>query len=433
MNVRLGTTTALLTLLALATVPAGAQTTPPSGTTQPQAPATPPPAPPRIVGGQDGFAIESGNGDFRLQFGLLVHADGRFVDGDPDVPVAGLSRANDTFLVRRARPSLRGRLFQRFEFFLNPDFGNGTTVIQDAYLDTRFSPAFRLRVGKTKTPFGMERLTSVSNIVFFERAYPTALVPNRDAGVQVLGDLFGARVTYQAGVLNGVADGGSADLDANDGKDVAGRLLVRPFNTQANHPLRGLGLAISGSTGEQTGVLALSTFRTTLGNQPFFAYAGATADGRRNRYSPQAFYYYKGFGGWAEYVHTSVPVSEGAIREEISHDAWQIAGSYLLTGESATEGALRPAANFDFGNGNWGAIQIAARYHTLSVEDDAVSLGFAAAGSSTEAKAWTLGVNWYWNPFVKHVFNFEHTTFDGRAEGARADENAFVFRTQLNF
>ena len=70
--------------------------------------AQPAPAPPpRIAAGQDGFAIESGNGDFRLQIGLLVHADGRFaVDDDQEQVI-------DTFAFRRLRPYLRGRFSDR--------------------------------------------------------------------------------------------------------------------------------------------------------------------------------------------------------------------------------------------------------------------------------------------------------------------------------
>ena len=55
---------------------------------------------------------------------------------------------------------------RRFEFYLNPDFAGGTLVVQDAYLDTIFSPAFRIRAGKGKTPFGFERLHSASNMLF---------------------------------------------------------------------------------------------------------------------------------------------------------------------------------------------------------------------------------------------------------------------------
>src|SRR5690554_1402862 len=179
---------------------------------------SPPPAspPPRVVAGQDGFAVESGDGAFRLQFGVLLHADGRFALDDENEQVV------DTFAVRRARPYLRGRIARRFEFYLNPDFAGGTLVVQDAYIDTILTTALRIRAGKGKTPFGMERLHPASNMLFMERALPNAIVPNRDAGILALGDLAGGVVSYSGGIVNGVADGASADLDTTDSKDVAG-------------------------------------------------------------------------------------------------------------------------------------------------------------------------------------------------------------------
>src|SRR5438309_1130906 len=163
-------------------------------------------AAPVVAAGQDGFVIQSADGDFRLQIGLLVHADGRFAPDDSSDAVV------NTFAFRRLRPYLRGRFSRRFEFYFNPDFAGGTLVVQDAYVDTVFAPAFRIRAGKGKTPFGLERLHSASNLLFFDRALPTALVPNRDLGMQVLGDISGGLISYMAGVMNGVPDGGSADL-----------------------------------------------------------------------------------------------------------------------------------------------------------------------------------------------------------------------------
>jgi phosphate-selective porin OprO/OprP len=402
---------------------------------QVQAPVVRPPAPaerpalPPVAAGQDGFAIQSADGDFRLQIGLLVHADGRFAAEDADQQVV------DTFAFRRLRPYLRARFSRRFEFYFNPDFAGGTLVVQDAYVDTVFSPALRIRAGKGKTPFGLERLHSASNLLFFNRALPTALVPNRDLGIQVLGDISGGVISYLAGVMNGVPDGGSADVDTSDGKDLSGRLVVRPFNTLADSPLRGFGLAISGSNGRQAGASALPAFRTQSLEQPYFAYSGASADGVRTRYSPQAFYSYKAFGGFAEYVHTNTPIRKGVVREEIAHDAWQVAGSYVLTGEAATDAGagVRPRANVDFGNGHFGALQIAARYHTLRVDERALTLGFASVGSSRKADAWTLGLNWYLTGNFRYTLNFERTVFDDGPEGPRKAENAVVFRTQVSF
>jgi phosphate-selective porin OprO and OprP len=394
-------------------------------------PETPPkPAPPPLTAGwRDGFYVQSETGDFRLQIGLLAQVDGRFAIADDAEAV------NDMFLIRRLRPYLRGRLAQHFEFFINPDFAGGTLVVQDAYFDTVFTPAFRIRVGKGKTPFGLERLQSAGNILFFERALPTALVPNRDMGVQVLGDISGGIVSYLAGVFNGVPDGGSADLDTGDSKDVAGRLVVRPFSKNAPSRLRRLSLAIAGTAGRQAGLLSLPTYRTSSLQQPFFSYVGATADGVRTRYSPQVQYYFKQFAALGEYVHTEQPVRKGAVRDDIGHDAWQLAGSFVLTGEDATDSSagIRPKANFDFGAGHWGALQVGARYHALEIDDRAFTLGLPTPGSSRKAEAWTVGLNWYLTQNFKYVFNFERTVFDGDADGARKAENAVVFRTQLYF
>jgi phosphate-selective porin OprO/OprP len=387
------------------------------------------PSAPVTAGWRDGFFIQSDKGDFRLQIGALVHADGRFAPGDEDEAVT------DTFAIRRLRPYLRGRFAQHFEFYVNPDFAGGTLVIQDAYVDTVFAPAFRVRLGKAKTPFGLERLQTVAYMLFFERALPTALVPNRDVGVQVLGDVAGGLVSYSAGVVNGVTDGGSGDVDSSDSKDLAGRLVVRPFIKRPAGPLRGLALGFAGTRGRQAGTGALPTLRTTSLQQPYFSYSGAVADGVRTRYSPQVSYVHKAFAGLLEYVHSELPVRKGSVAGDIGHGAWQLAGSWVLTGEAATDGStgVRPRANFDFGGGHYGAFQIAARYHALTVDDRAFALNLAAAGSSAKAEAWTAGLNWYLTPNFKYVVNFERTVFDDGAELARRPENAVVLRAQVNF
>jgi phosphate-selective porin OprO/OprP len=230
-------------------------------------------------------------------------------------------------------------------------------------------------------------------------------------------------------------------VETDDGKDVSGRFIVRPFKTQPiTNPLKGLGLAISASAGHAKGAVALPAFRTQTLQQPYFSYVnGANAaigDGTRTRYSPQVWYYYKAFGGWGEYVHTTTPITRDTVtKQDIDHDAWQVAASWVLTGEAATDAGIgvRPRNNFDFGNGHWGAFQIAARYHVLEVERAAVALGLAAAGSSRKAAAFTAGLRWYLNGNVWYTFNFERTAFDGEAAGPRQAENGIAFRTQLNF
>src|SRR5262249_15133439 len=150
----------------------------------------------------------------------------------------------------------------------------GTTVLQDAYLDLKFNPAFKLRTGKFKSPLGLERLASALDIPMVERAYPTSIVANRDVGILLFGDVAKATVNYTVGVVNGVIDGSSLDIDDRDGKDVVGRVFVQPFTNSKNDGLKQLGFGIAASDGTQRGTIAtpsLPTFRTS-GQQIFFRY-----------------------------------------------------------------------------------------------------------------------------------------------------------------
>ncbi|MDO8795550.1 MAG: porin, partial [Vicinamibacterales bacterium] len=328
-----------------------------------------------------------------------------------------------------------GRIARYFDFKFMPDFGNGAVSVQDAYFDIRFSPKFRVRAGKDKVPIGHELLVGDAYVLFPERALSSGLVPNRDIGFQVQGDVAGNKVFYAGGVFNGIPDGTSSttELDTNGSKDLAGRIVVNPFRNaqKPNRPANGLGFQVGGSTGRQVG--ALPQFRTSV-QQTYFSYAtGAAASGVRNRVTPAVFYYYKGFGGFSEYMRSSQQVTRNAVQTEVTNQAWNVTATYLVTGESGSAGIIRPRNNFDPANGHWGALQILGRYMALTVDQSAFDAGLAAAGASREAKAVTLGVNWYPNPYLKYYFSFERTVFDGDPTGPRHAENAILVRNQIGF
>jgi phosphate-selective porin OprO and OprP len=252
-----------------------------------------------VAGFQDGFFIQSPDGNNRLLFGIVSQLDGRFSVDDP-LPIT------NTFAMRKVRPTLSGRVGRYFDFKIMPDFGNGTATITDAYVDIRFSPKLRVRAGKDKTPVGYELLQGDAFLLFPERALASSLVPNRDVGVAVQGDL-GPKVFYAGGIFNGVPDGASSttDVDTNQGKDAAGRLVVQPFRSSSATAggLSGFGFQVGASIGKQSG--ALPTFRTSVG-QTYFAYSANTAaDGTRTRVSPAVFYYYKALGAFAEFMRTN--------------------------------------------------------------------------------------------------------------------------------
>ncbi|HVW05535.1 MAG TPA: porin [Vicinamibacterales bacterium] len=416
----LGAAIAAATVVA---VPAYAQSAA-AAPAQASAPAAPA-AQPVTAGWQDGFVIQSANGDNRLQLGVIVQADGRFTTDDP-------APFTDTFTLRKARPTVQGRVAKYFDFRLTPEFGNGSATVLDAYVDTRFSNAFRIRAGKDKTPVGLESLFGDPGLLFPERSLVSGLIPNRDVGFQVQGDLGGGRLSYAGGVFNGVNDGSSSttDVDTNNGKDLAGRLLYQPFRGSNAHPALGnFGLHLGGSTGQQSGA-SLPAFKTSAG-QTYFSYSGASADGQRNRVSPGVYYYYKAFGVFVEYARTSQDISKGGITRTVTNDGWDVSGTFVLTGEAASNGVIRPKRPFDPPTGTFGAAQIVARYAELHVDQDAFDAGFAASNASQKAKQFTIGLDWYPAWLLKYYLTYERTAFSGGAD--RPTENAIIFRTQLAF
>jgi phosphate-selective porin OprO/OprP len=389
-----------------------------------QVPANPPPA----AGFQDGFFVQTSDGANRLSIGMITQADGKFVLDDAPP-------ATSTFTLRRLRPIFIGRVARYFEFRVIPDFGNGTAVIQDAFFDLRLASSFRIRAGKDKTPIGYEMLTPAARLIFSERSLASALVPNRDVGVQALGDIPGGKVSFAVGVFNGVPDGGTstADVDTDGAKDVAGRLVVRPFQSSAvaSSPLAGLGFQIGGSTGRQSG--PLPTLRTSA-RQPYFSYAnGATASGIRTRITPAVFYYRRSFGAFAEYVRSNQAVARNGLETDVSNRAWDVTTSYLLTGETATTGIIRPTQSFDPEAGYWGAFQIAMRYASLTVDRAAFDAGLAASGASRRARAVGIAANWYPNAYVRYAVTLERTTFDGSGASRIPAQTALVVRSQIAF
>jgi phosphate-selective porin OprO/OprP len=400
-----------------------------------------------VSAGPKGFGLRSADGKNQLRLRGTLHLDGRYLPDDD----AGVI---DSFQATRVRPTIEGTFGGIYDFRFTPDFGQGRSVIQDAYVTAKFNPAAQLTVGKFKSPVGLERLQSAGDMRWVQRGYPTSLAPNRDIGVQLGGDLAGGRFSYHAAFLNGSNDGSSSetftDIDVNDDKEYALRLFAHPFAESDNFALRGLGIGIAGTYTDQAGNALqplLPSFRTP-GQATFFRYraagttAGTIADGERTRIAPQLYYYAGAFGLLGEYTEVSQDVSRvvtaGNRTGTVDTDAWQLAASYFLTGEEASFRGFQPKTRFAPSEGTWGAFEVVARVQSLSVSDDAFDGGadsFAdPLASARQADSWGVGLNWYLNENVKWLLDYEHTTFEGgAATGDRPDEDAFQLRLALGF
>ncbi len=384
---------------------------------------------------KDGFSLKSADGKYTLRFRGYFQSDGRLF---PSTEAVG---GVDNLLIRRARPILEATVGRYFDFRLMPDFGGTSPTIFDAYWDGKFVPQLTVRAGKFKPPVGLERLQSATDIAFAERGLPTNLVPSRDVGLQVAGDISEGLFAYQVGVFNGVPDLANGGDDLSNAKDFAARLFVQPFKTGA---LRGLGIGVAGSTGFERGSATtpgLPSYRTP-GQQTLFRYNTSSttpantvfANGKRTRLSPQGYYYTGPVGLLGEYVISRNEVSRGAATAALEHTAWQAIGSFFLTGEKAGFRSPAPKRPFDLKEGGWGALELVGRYGELDLDEAAFPLYATLTASAQKARAWGVGVNWHFTRAVKVAVNYERTTFTGGAPtGDREPENALITRFQTSF
>lgn len=387
--------------------------------------------------GTSGFTVRSADTNFVIKVRGYVQADARFFPGDRNA-----GAVNDTFLLRRVRPIIEGTVYDKFDYRLMLDFGqnlaSGSSAanqgqIQDAYVTAKLYPEFQIQVGKFKEPVGLERLQSGANMLFIERGFPTQLAPNRDVGIQVQGDLWNSRLSYQAGIFNGVADGGSGDADTADtDKDLAARAFAHPFKDSDSDALRGLGFGVAGTIGNHN--TALRTY-TTPGQQRFFNYTAGTASaGEHQRVSPQGYYYYGPFGLFGEYIISSQKVRNAAATRRLTHTAWQLATSYFLTLEDNSFKPIAPRANFTLGGPGWGAVELTARVGQLDVDNDAFPTFATATTSASEATSWGVGADWHLNRNIKLSLNYERTTFEGGTTAyLNNGEHVILSRVQFSF
>jgi phosphate-selective porin OprO and OprP len=396
---------------------------------------------------KDGFFIQDPSKTYRMKLRGYTQLDGRFFIGDP------ANRNNDQFLFRRVRPVLEGSLTKFVDFKIMPDFAGSSFTLFDAYVDLKpfdyYKDWAKLRVGKYKSPVGLERLQSATAIELVERSAPTNLVPTRDIGVELWGTPWAGTLLYELGVFDGAADLQNVSGNAGDDFTFAGRVFAQPFVTwptdSSLSPLRGLGFGVAGSWGDMQGSVSspdLPAYRS-FGQATIFQYVNggeaedtAFTSGTLSRINPQAYYYWGPFGSMFEYVQSTTPVQLGTTRGEVRNDAWMIQASWVLTGEDAGYRGVTPFNEFNPFVGKWGAFEVVARYDELDIDQNAFDLGFADIERSVRStQGFGGGINWYWNPNIKVVLDYYHTHFEGGASGGtgnRPTEDVIITRLQLN-
>lgn len=362
------------------------------------------------------------------------------IDGKGFFEEAGI----DDFQLKRVRPKLDGVAFGHVPFRLLLDFAGGRVQVLDAWVEVDYHEALVLRAGKDKEQFGLECLQSATALALIERGLPTQLVPNRDIGVQLRGEVLAGAVRYVAAVFNGTPDVTSSDDQLGDDNfELNGHLFLQPFKQAGPAVLKGLGVGGAVTYGRVEAVPGTSTqlvdYRTT-GGARFFRWTtnadptlSAFADGIRTRATGHGTWYWQRVGLLGEYVRAQHGVVLRSNHATLAHQSWQAVATVLLTDDEASYKGVKPKQAFG-ADGGLGAFELAARVSQLSIDEETFERGFANANSSAEkATAFAAGVTWYLNSAFKAQVNVEHTAFEGGAPdgGDREAENVVLGRFQI--
>lgn len=427
---------------------------------------------PVVNAAESGFFLRSADKQTFVQVRGLLQLDTRWYFGNDTVSNNVAFNDSDSILIRRFRPEVGGTLVGLADFLFSPDFAGASATIFDAYVDVHPFPWLRLRVGKQKTPLGLERLQSEGSFPFLERALDQNLTPGRDIGAALWGEIAGGIVTYNLGFWDGFPDnannsgGSSPDGDTDHAKDFIGRLLLQPLKTLPDVGSLGLGFAVStgnrkGRPPVNGGVSLVPTYRSA-GQLSIFTYAvGPATDTtgaqttfahlRETHLNPQAYYYLGSFGVLGEYVWAKQGVQRGNSTADLTNTAYHVTASYVLGGTASYDGAT-PDHPFDPAAGHLGALEIAARYDVLQIDDKTFDKSNPAGGSYakgyanptavvSKAEGWTGSLVYSPSRTLRFLVNFEQTFFtDGGAADAttkvatdRKTENVIIARGQINF
>ena len=385
-------------------------------------------APPISVS-SSGLLFSSADGANTLHVHGYAQADDRWfssnVTGEP----------LDTFFFRRIRPLFEGTIFNSVDYRFMPDFGQNNPQIQEAYMEWRTFAFAKLRAGKFKEPIGLEVLRSDRDLTFAERSMASDLLPLRYMGTQLGGSVFSNSITYQVGYFNGSNDGSNGSFQWIAGNEVVARLFLQPFAKTAITAIRQLGFGMAGSSSNQRGPIA---GLKTVGQSTFFKYSSKTlANGAHNRIVPQAYYYAGPVGLIGEFVISSQDVISKKNTGDIRNQAWQVAGSVMLTGEKNSYTAIKPRNSFEPTRGfrHMGAFELAARYSQVRIDGDAFPLFANPKTAAQGAYERAIGLNWYLNRFVKLTTDYEHTNFRMALRNLTPlhSEDVLMSRVQLAF
>ena len=349
------------------------------------------------------------DGDFEATLGGRIHLDA--VSFNDDVTVF-----QDEVDWRRLRPSLSLKLGKDLAAKVEYEFRPGHNGWRNLWVAYDGIENMKITLGNQSTPFGLENSTSSNDTVFMERSLAYAFDNQFLLGGTV--DFYGSGWTISAGAYK---EGIEADEGVrNKGTSFVGRATVTPIKDDGMTLHLGANIAyfnadssgISLSSRPEVGISDVSLVRT-----------GGLADADSTlTYGLEAALAAGSIAVQGEYIWADV---DRKLNPDPNFGGAYVQASWIVTGEKydykrkgAVLGGVEP-------KGEWGAIEVGARYSTIDLEDSGVTGG--------EESNVTLGLNWYPCNNFRLMANYVLIDASPNSTGISESPNALEFRAQIAF
>lgn len=363
---------------------------------------------------EEGIHIRTQDKSFDTRIGGVIQADLRTFGSHYPV--------DNDFDIRRARLFLKGRLFKYFNYNFQLEFeGSNSNRLVDAYTNFDYFPYLQFQIGQFKEPFGLENLTSDKYIPFNERSFTYYLTPIRDVGFMLKGTLFNDAINYGVGIFNG--DGRDANRRGQkDDKDIAGRLVLKPFSSYGPTFLSDLQIGGSYSYAKlDTSDLNIDI--RTPGLTQFFSvksigkYHIILDVDKRERMGFEIAFPHGPFILMGEYITNEFHDVLLSSQERFDFDlrGWYVSTLFMLTGEKIKlKGGIlekiRPKKSFNIEERGWGAWGVGFRYQQFEAGRNVYQYLVQEGISVRRANAFTVALNWYLNSMARFSFNYSRTS-----------------------
>jgi phosphate-selective porin OprO/OprP len=324
-----------------------------------------------------------------------------------DFPDDATGSSSDIFDLHRARIGLDGRFSKYVEYQVEREMRDTKRPWRDAFVNVRPLKALEVQLGRFKIPFSLDQMTGSMNVDFAYRSLAgTYLAPGRDAGVMAHGAMLKKRLKYEAGIFHEGGDNArvTEDVGRVNQRTIAGRIVSRPWNSTRLPLLHNLEVGVAFTAGQVPEGLNSLRAETIPGERLFDR---VYVNGLRRRLGAELQWQPGPVSVQGEVIRVSEERRGQGIDNENLPDAvqrgWYLSGTWLITGEEKKNN-INPSRPFL--QGGFGALEIGARVEALAFgggHRNEPALPGPRANRILDRKdaAWTLGMNWYLNQFVR--------------------------------